>query len=67
MERVLFAILVCTDGHCAAQHEAYGSPEELEAIACELCGCTLQAVGWAEAAPNGAGPLRAHVQLLDAA
>jgi hypothetical protein len=54
MDRVLFALLVCTDCDCAAYHEAYGTPEELDALSCELCGCGLQAVGWAEAAPNGA-------------
>jgi hypothetical protein len=67
MGRVLFAILICTDGGCAASYEAYGTPEELDGHVCELCGCGLQAVGWAEAAPNGAGPTRAQVQLLDAA
>jgi hypothetical protein len=67
MSRMLFALLVCTDGDCAAQHEGYGSPDELDCLVCELCGCGLQAIGWAEASPNGAGPTRAHVQLLDAA
>jgi len=64
---VLLALLICTDAECAVHHEAYGLPEELEGLACELCGCTLQAIGWAEAAPNGAGPMRTHAQLLDAA
>ena len=64
---MLFALLICTDGDCAVQYEAYGNPEELEGLICELCGCTLQAIRWAEAAPNGADPARAHVQLLDAA
>ena len=39
-----------------------GSLEDLEAFACEFCGCTLQAVGWADPAPNGAEPV--HVQLV---
>jgi hypothetical protein len=64
---VLLALLICTDGDCDVQYEAYGEPDELEALACEFCGCTLQAISWAEAAPNGAGPAPAHVQLLDAA
>ena len=64
---MLFALLICTNGDCDAQYEAIGIPEDLEGLACEFCACTLQAVGWSEAAPNGAGPTRMHVQLLDAA
>jgi hypothetical protein len=67
MDSMLFALLICTDTGCGAQHEAFGAPQELEALACEVCGCCLQAVGWAEAAPNAASPTRVHVQLLDAA
>ena len=67
MASMLFAILICTDPGCADEYEAFGTLEELEALVCEGCGCCLQAVGWAEAAPDGAGPTRAHVQLLDAA
>jgi len=40
--------MICTDGDCAVHQEAYGTPEELEGLACEFCGCTLQAIGWAE-------------------
>jgi hypothetical protein len=64
---VLVALLVCTDVDCGAHYEASGHPDDLDALCCELCDCTLQAVGWAEAAPNGAAPMSAHVQLLDAA
>jgi hypothetical protein len=64
---VLLALLICSDEGCDVHYEAYGEPDELELLACEFCGCTLQVIGWAEAAPNGAAPLPAHVQLLDAA
>ena len=64
---MLLAVLICTDADCAVHHEACGTPEELEGLACELCGCTLQAIGWAEVTPNGAGLAPAYAQLLDAA
>ena len=35
------ALLLCADGECAEVFEAYGSLEELEAIACD-CGCSLE-------------------------
>ena len=61
MARVLLATLICTDGDCALYFEACGSPEELEALVCGSCGCVLQAVGWAEVAPNGARPMPVQV------
>jgi hypothetical protein len=67
MNRMLFALLICTDDGCDVEYEALGLPDELAHLCCEFCGCTLQAVSWAEAAPNGAAPQRMHVQLLDAA
>lgn len=33
-------LLICSDGDCAELFEAYGSIEELEALACD-CGCSL--------------------------
>jgi hypothetical protein len=35
------ALLLCSDGDCAETFEAYGSLEELEALACD-CGCSLE-------------------------
>ena len=41
MRSVFRALLVCADGDCAEVFEAYGSLEELEALACD-CGCSLE-------------------------
>jgi hypothetical protein len=38
---VFRALLLCADDGCAEVLEAYGSLEELEALACD-CGCTLE-------------------------
>lgn len=35
------ATLICSDGDCAETFEAWGSLEELQALACD-CGCTLE-------------------------
>ena len=35
------ALLLCADAGCAEVFEAYGSLEELEAVACD-CGCSLE-------------------------
>ena len=35
------AMLICTDDDCDETFEAWGTLEELEALACD-CGCTLQ-------------------------
>ena len=35
------AMLICSDGDCAESFEAWGTLEELEALACD-CGCTLE-------------------------
>ena len=59
---MFFARLICSDDGCDVEYEAMGSLEDLEAYACEFCGCTLQVIGWAEPASNGAGPV--HVQLV---
>ena len=34
------ALLICSDDGCAELFEAYGSLDELEALACD-CGCSL--------------------------
>ena len=35
------ALLICGDGDCAETFEAYGSLDELEALACD-CACALE-------------------------
>ena len=41
--RMFRALLLCADGECAEVFEAYGSLEELEALACD-CGCALHVI-----------------------
>ena len=42
---VVHARLICSDDDCTDVFEAYGTLEELEALACD-CGCALEIVGW---------------------
>jgi hypothetical protein len=42
------ALLLCADGDCAEVFEAYGSLDELEALACD-CGCSLELLEISEA------------------
>lgn len=62
---MLYAILECTDRRCDAQYEAWGEPDQLEGLHCELCGFELEAVAYAEAEESRRG--RANVQLRDVA
>lgn len=49
---MLHVRLICSDGECAEEFEAFGRLEELEALACE-CGCELVVIGWlAEVEPE---------------
>ena len=41
------ALLICSDDGCAELFEAYGSLDELEALACD-CGCALQLMSVSE-------------------
>jgi hypothetical protein len=41
------ARLICSDEDCTDTFEAWGSLEELEALACD-CGCTLEIVSLSE-------------------
>jgi hypothetical protein len=50
---VFRALLLCSDGDCADLFEAYGSLEELSALACD-CGCSLELIEVAEDADAGA-------------
>ena len=45
---MLYAILICTDEACAEEFEAWGEPDDFDALACESCGCTLQAIAFCE-------------------
>jgi len=42
------ALLICSDDGCAELFEAYGSLDELEALACD-CGCSLHVLTLQEA------------------
>jgi hypothetical protein len=64
---MLFAILVCSDVECDAVYEAWGEPKELESIACELCGCVLDPMGFSEVGSADERPTSLEVQLRDAA
>lgn len=48
---MLYAILICTDESCAEEFEAWGEPDELDTLACDGCGCALQAVAFSEFRP----------------
>ena len=41
MRSVFHALLICSDENCAELFEAYGTLEDLEALACD-CGCSLE-------------------------
>jgi hypothetical protein len=56
---VLFrALVVCSDGDCAAEFEVMGPRAELEALVCD-CGAGLHVIGWPETveSPGAAGRL----------
>ncbi len=42
---MIHALLLCSDDACAAHFEAFGSVDEIEALACE-CGCCLEVIRW---------------------
>jgi hypothetical protein len=67
---MLYAILICTDEACAEEFEAWGELEDFDEMLCEGCGCTLQALAFAEVSLSTivAFPRRTpHVQLRNAA
>ena len=41
------ALLICSDDDCTDSFEAYGTLEELQALACE-CGCGLEIIALEE-------------------
>jgi hypothetical protein len=62
---VLYAILDCIDRSCDAQYEAWGEPDQLEGLTCELCGAAIEAVAYADADEQRRGG--ADVKLRDVA
>ena len=48
------AVLICSDEDCAELFEAYGTLEELEALACD-CGCSLEILTLEEAEGEAQG------------
>ena len=62
---MLYAILECTGRRCDAQYEAWGEPDQLEDLSCELCGAGIEAIAYADADEKRRG--RADVQLRDVA
>jgi hypothetical protein len=65
MGAVLYAILECSDRSCDAQYEAWGEPEQLEGLTCELCGAGIEAVAYCDA--DDKRGRRADVQQRDVA
>ncbi len=49
MRAMFLAVLICSDGGCDAVIEAVGELQELEALVCDSCECTLQVVQLSEA------------------
>jgi hypothetical protein len=67
---MLYATLICTDSTCAEEFEAWGEPDDFDALLCEGCGCVLQVIALSEvgAATITELPPRApHVRVRDAA
>jgi hypothetical protein len=68
---MLYAILICTDESCAEEFEAWGEPDDFEALLCESCGCMLHGVAFSEVqietAVTRLPRVTPHVQLRDAA
>ena len=48
MRCMFHALLICSDEDCAELFDAYGTIEELEALACD-CGCSLHVLTLEEA------------------
>lgn len=47
MARMFHARLICSDDDCTEEFDAYGSLEELAALACD-CGCSLELIAVSE-------------------
>ena len=66
MARMFHAVLICSENECTEVFEAYGSLEELEALACD-CGCALQVLGVSEADETTGGPAVDRFDLIPVA
>jgi hypothetical protein len=64
---VLCVTLICSDEDCAVEVEAWGELDEIEALVCDGCGCVLQVLSVAEAAPMPLVHLPRRVRLPRAA
>jgi hypothetical protein len=51
---VFHALIICSDPGCDEAFEAWGTLEELEALACD-CGCALEILNLSEAGEDPAG------------
>lgn len=49
-------LLICSDGDCTEAFEAWGTLEELEALACD-CGCALELLSVSEADGDDGEPV----------
>jgi hypothetical protein len=64
---MLYAVLSCPDEECALDYEAWGEPDQLEALHCEDCGSGLEIVAYANADRDGVPPRAAELRQRDAA
>jgi hypothetical protein len=60
MRGVFHALLICSDDDCTETFDAWGTLEELEALACD-CGCTLEVLTFDECED---GDRRVELQLV---
>jgi hypothetical protein len=69
-DSMLHAILICSDESCAGEFEAWGEPDDFDALLCDACGCSLQVLAFSEVAlpavTHMLGPA-AHLRLRPAA
>jgi hypothetical protein len=67
---MLYATLICTDPACAEEFEAWGEPDDFDALVCDHCGCVLQVLAFCEVNATSVTELprrTPHVQLRNAA
>ena len=57
------ALLVCSESECTEVFEAYGSLEEIRALACD-CGCGLEVIGWPDEVAHERDPAERGVELI---
>jgi hypothetical protein len=47
---MVYALLVCSETECTDEFEAFGTLEDVDALACE-CGCALQLISVSDTEP----------------